>query len=490
MANKIDTGAGRYQKGRMLLKSGDRIYFIGIGGNRLSALAKIYSDRGYRIAGSDRCRTKATRELEARGIPVDYGHDPRCITKDLDLVVYTNAVGENNPQLIKARAEKIPVLEGAELLGRLMREMGVGIAVAGTHGKTTTTAMISLILTRSGKDPTVEVGGEMKELPGNHRTGASPYIVVEACEFRRSFLHLSPKYAVITNVDWDHPDIFPDSRMVVDAFQEFIRLLPADGGLIFWREERHFPELAAVSKAPVTSFGFSQEADWFLLHPKVRPPLGTEAELFYRGEYKGRLRLQVPGEYNLLNALAALATGVQVGVEVEEALAILEEFQGVKRRFEIKGEVGKILVVDDYAHHPVAIAKALRAARSHFPGRIWCVFQPHLFSRTRCLLTEFAHAFNAADILVLADIYPAREKDPGDISSRILAAEAGKHHGDVRYLGDMASIKEHLLQETLPGDLIITMGAGDIWKVGEEYLQEKEGFFVGTGTENLQQQRG
>lgn len=472
------------------MKSGNSIYFIGIGGNRLSALAKIYHDRGYRVAGSDRCRTKATRELEALGIPVDYGHDPRCITKDFDLVVYTNAVGENNPQLIKARTEQIPVLEGAELLGRLMREIGVGIAVAGTHGKTTTTAMISLILTRSGKDPTVEVGGEMRELPGNHRTGTSPYIVVEACEFRRSFLHLSPKYAVVTNVDWDHPDIFPEARMVVEAFQDFVRLLPADGGLICWREEQHFPALVAVSKAPVTSFGFTQEADWYLLHPQVCPPLGTEAEVFYRGEYQGRLRLQIPGEHNMLNALAALATTTRLGVEVAEALAILEDFQGVKRRFEIKGEAGKVLVVDDYAHHPVAITKTLRAARTHFPGRIWCVFQPHLFSRTRYLLSEFAQAFTDSDILVLADIYPAREKDPGDISSRLLAAEAGKYHGDVRYLGDMASIKEHLLQETLPGDLVITMGAGDIWKVGEEYLQEKEGFFVGTGTESLPQQRG
>lgn len=472
------------------MKSGDNIYFIGIGGNRLSALAKIYDDKGYRVAGSDRCRTKTTRELEARGIPVDYGHDPQFITGDIDLVVYTNAIGENNPQLLKARTEKIPVLEGAELLGKLMREMGTGIAVAGTHGKTTTTAMISLLLTKSGKDPTVEVGGEMKELSGNHRTGAGPFIVVEACEFRRSFLHLSPRFAVVTNVDWDHPDIFPNSAMVVEAFQEFIRLLPADGGLILWREEAHYQELSAVSKAPVTSFGLTQQADWFLLSPEIRPPLGTEAELYYRGEYKGRLRLQVPGEYNLLNALAAVVTGVQVGVTVEEALSALEEFQGVKRRFEIKGEAGRILVVDDYAHHPVAITKALTAARSHFPGRIWCVFQPHLFSRTRYLLAEFAHAFNAADILVLADIYPAREKDPGDISSRILAAEAGKYHNDVRYLGDMTSIKEHLLQEALPGDLIITMGAGDIWKAGEEFLQEKESFFVDAGTEKLQRQRG
>ncbi len=474
----------------MKSRKGDSIYFIGIGGNRLSALAKIYRDRGCRVAGSDRCRTKTTQELEERGITVHYGHDPSKITEEIGLVVYTNAVGENNPQLLAARAKKIPVVEGAKLLGLLMREMGTGIAVAGTHGKTTTTAMVSLILIKSGKDPTIEVGGEMNELPGNHRTGKSPFIVVEACEFRRSFLHLSPKYAIVTNVDWDHPDVFPTSEAVVQAFKEFVSLLPPDGGLVMWREEKHFHELAAVSKAPVTSFGLTPEADWFVLEPRTLPPLGTEGKLYYRGEYRGKLRLQVPGRYNILNALASLATAAQLGVTVEEALASLEEFQGVKRRFEIKGEADKILVVDDYAHHPVAIANTLAAARSHFPGRIWCVFQPHLFSRTRYLLADFARAFHAADILVLADIYPAREKDPGDISSRILAAEAGKYHNDVRYLGDMNSIKDHLLQETLPGDLIITMGAGDIWKVGEDFLREKANYSPRENLKNLQEQRG
>jgi len=442
------------------------------------------------VAGSDRCRTKTTQELEQRGITVDYGHDPRKITGELDLVVYTNAVGENNPQLLEAQAKKIPVLEGAKLLGQLMQEMGTGIAVAGTHGKTTTTAMISLLLIRSGKDPTIEVGGEMNELPGNHRTGGSPFIVVEACEFRRSFLHLSPKFAVVTNVDWDHPDVFPTSEAVAQAFKEFISLLPAGGGLVIWREDACYHELSAASKAPVTSFGLTSEADWFVLDPGNLPPLGTEGGLYYRGEFMGKLRLQVPGKYNILNALASLAIVTQLGVTVEQALSYLQEFQGVKRRFEIKGEVGKILVVDDYAHHPVAITNTLTAARSHFSGRIWCVFQPHLFSRTRYLLADFARAFNAADILVLADIYPAREKDPGDISSRILAVETGKYHDDVRYLGDMNCIKEHLLQESLPGDLIITMGAGDIWKVGEEFLREKKNHSPNEGLKNLKRQRG
>ena len=295
---------------------------------------------------------------------------------------------------------------------------------------------------------------------------------------------------MITNVDWDHPDIFPNSGMVVEAFQDFVRLLPPGGGLIAWREEKHFAELAAVSKAPVTSFGFTPEADWSLRHPQPRPPLGAEAELFYGGEYKGCLRLQVPGEYNLLNAVAALAAGVQVGVEVEEALAILEEFQGVKRRFEIKGEAGKVLVVDDYAHHPVAIAKTLQAARRHFPGRIWCVFQPHLFSRTRCLLNEFAHAFNAADILVLADMYPAREKNRGIFPAGSWRRRPANTMGMSGILGTWPPSRNTSCRKPCPGTSSSPWAPGIFGKSARNIFQEKEGIFVGTGTENLQQQRG
>ena len=285
------------------MKSGNSIYFIGIGGNRLSALAKIYHDRGYRVAGSDRCRTKATRELEALGIPVDYGHDPRCITKDFDLVVYTNAVGENNPQLIKARTEQIPVLEGAELLGRLMREIGVGI-VAGTHGKTTTTAMIRY-LDQSGKDPTVEVGA-MRE-PWEPPTGTSPYIVVEA--LIPPFLsHLFPKYAG-HHVDWDHPDIFPEARWWL-RLTGFCPAFAGRRGLICWREEQHFPALVAVCSA---SHQFRLYSGGRLV--SVAPaglPAPAQRPKLYRGNTKAGSGAD-PGEHNMLNALAALATTTRLG---------------------------------------------------------------------------------------------------------------------------------------------------------------------------------
>ena len=455
------------------MKLGDHIYFIGIGGARLSALAKILLESGYQVSGSDRTRSRSTIELEKKGIRIHYGHDERQITDEIDVVVYTNAVGEQNPELVKARKKKLPVYEGAELLGTLMKEKGVGIAVAGTHGKTTTTAMIALLLIEGGKDPTVEVGGEMKELLGNYRTGKSPYFVVEACEFRRSFLHLSPKIAVITNVDWDHPDCFPTAGDVVQTFKEFISLVPPEGRLVCWREDPHFSELAAASRAPLRTFGLSPEADWYCQQIEPCAPLGIKGRLYHAGQEVGELRLKVPGEYNLLNALAAVATVTEVGVPIGEALTYIQKFTGVRRRFEVKGEVGGVLVVDDYAHHPLAVKNILAAAKQQFAGRIWCVFQPHLYSRTKYLFSDFVHAFQDADVLVLADIYAARETDPGDISSQLLAEETKKHHPDVRYIGDLEKIKDHLLTATRPGDMVITMGAGDIYNVGEQFIQAK-----------------
>lgn len=455
------------------MKTGDSLYFIGIGGARLSALAKIYQEKGYQVSGSDLRPNKTTAFLEDRGILVDYGHDPGKIDQRLDLVIYTNAVGKDNPQLAAAVEQGIPVLEGAELLGLLMKEKKCGIAVAGTHGKTTTTAMLSLLLLKGGMDPTIVIGGEMKELPGNHRNGNSPYMVVEACEFRRSFLRLSPKIAIVTNVDWDHPDCFPNSEEVVETFKRFIALLPSDGELILWRDDAHFEELALTAKTQVTSFGFTPEADWSLRNMEPLPSLGIRADVFHKNCLQGQMVLQTPGRHNLLNALASLAAATSLGLKVSDSLATLKGFSGVKRRFEIKGKVHDILVVDDYAHHPAAVSATLQTARHHFPGRIWCVFQPHLFSRTRYLLNGFAQAFSEADILLLADIYAARERDTGDISSRVLAEQAGKYHKDVRYIGELSKIGQHLLENARSGDLIITMGAGDIWRVGEEFLAKK-----------------
>lgn len=451
-----------------------RLFFVGIGGARLNALAKLYADRGYQTSGSDRQESKATRELAERGISVTYDDQNPALIQGADMVIYSNAVGEDNPQVVAAREQGIEVLEGSELLGRLMDEVGYGVAVSGTHGKTTTTSMLALILTEAGLDPTVLVGGDLKAIGGNHRTGKTPYIVVEACEFRSSFLELKPKVALVTNVDWDHPDCFPSHEAVVEVFSRFVSGLPADGLLVLNGDDRQALRLIPATKAKAVTFGFGSECQVKAVHNYPTPnELGSRTELVWMDRTKLDLYLKVPGRHNVMNAIAAMAAAEGLGVDPRRSAEILTNFTGVRRRFELKGEADGILVVDDYAHHPAAIATTLATARHHFDGRIWCVFQPHTFSRTKFLFDEFAKAFGDADIVILDDIYSAREIDPGDVSSYLLAEKTQGYHSDVRYIPGQVAITEHLVEKARPGDLILTMGAGDIWRVGESFLQAK-----------------
>lgn len=446
------------------------LHFVGIGGARLSGLAKLYGDRGYVISGSDWQDSAVLNKLTAIGAKIYIGHNPANI-QGADLVVYTNAVGNENPEVLEAVKQGIPVLEGAELLGKLMSEIGKGIAIAGTHGKTTTSALTALLMTEGGLDPTVLIGGELNAFGGNHRSGSSPYMVVEACEFRRSFLQLRPMLELVTNIDWDHPDCFPTFGDVVKTFEDFVALLPPDGTLIVWGDDSNAAALCNRFSGKKIIFGYQPQFDWQMTDIRPDGPLGMAASLWYRGKKQGDLRLAVPGRHNLQNAAGALAIAVELGVDLNCALQTASQFNGVHRRFELKGKFNDALIVDDYAHHPAAIRTTLAAARAVYKGRIWCVFQPHLFSRTKYLLAEFAKAFHDADVVVLADIYPAREVDPGDISSADLAEAARRYNRDIRYLGNLERIFEHLSAEIRPGDLVITMGAGDIWKTGDRLLQ-------------------
>ncbi len=447
------------------------LHFVGIGGARLSGLAKLYFDRGCKITGSDSQESRVIRNMAQKGIDISYGHNAVNI-HGADLVVYTNAVGLDNPEVLEAKRLGIPLIEGAELLGKLMADIGKGVAIAGTHGKTTTSAMTSLILVEGGLDPTVLIGGELSQFQGNHRTGKTPYMVVEACEFKRSFLNLKPTFELITNIDWDHPDCFPTLDDVIKTFTDFVNLLPPDGVLVSWGDDPNAFRLGKSFSGKYISFGYQEHFDWQIKNIHSAAPIGVAAELYYHGKSQGELSLKVPGRHNLQNATGAIALAAELGVDVHSALKTLSGFTGVRRRFEVKGDYQGVLIVDDYAHHPSAVRTTLAAARQFFKGRIWCVFQPHLFSRTKYLLPEFASSFGDADICVLADIYPAREIDPGDISSKDLAAAAQKHHHDVRYFGSFERIFEHLCQNVKPGDLVITMGAGDIWKIGERLIKE------------------
>jgi UDP-N-acetylmuramate--alanine ligase len=448
------------------------LHFVGIGGARLSGLAKLYLDRGCEISGSDWQESKVTRNMAQKGIHISYGHNSANV-QGADLVVYTNAVGAENPEVLEAKRLGIPLIEGAELLGKLMTEVGKGIAIAGTHGKTTTSAMTALILTEGGLDPTVLIGGELSQFQGNHRSGKSPYMVVEACEFRNSFLKLRPYMGLITNIDWDHPDCFPTLDDVIKTFKDFTQCLPADGVLLAWGDDLNALSLGKQFSGKFISFGYQEAFDWQIKDIRPVAPLGIAAGLYYHGKNQGEVNLKVPGRHNLQNAVGAIAIAMELGVSLGSAFQTLAEFTGVQRRFEMKGEYHGALIVDDYAHHPSAVRSTLAAARQFFKGRIWCVFQPHLFSRTKFLLDKFAHSFGDADICILADIYPAREIDPGDISSNDLAVAAKKQHHDIRYLGNFERIFEHLCQNVQPGDLVITMGAGDVWKIGERLVKEQ-----------------
>jgi UDP-N-acetylmuramate--alanine ligase len=447
------------------------LHFVGIGGARLSGLAKLYLDRGCKISGSDSQESKVTRNMAQKDIQISYGHNASNI-QGADLVVYTNAVGLDNPEVLEAKRLGIPVIEGAELLGKLMADVGKGIAIAGTHGKTTTSAMTALLLAEGGLDPTVLIGGEVNQFQGNHRSGKSSYMVVEACEFKQSFLKLKPTVELITNIDWDHPDCFPTIDDVVKTFIDFVALLPPDGVLLVWGDDSNAFGLCKLFPGKFISFGYQDHFDWQIKNIRSVAPIGIAAELIYHGKSQGELVLKVPGRHNLQNAVGAIAVATELGVGIDSAFKTLSGFTGVQRRFEMKGEYKGALIVDDYAHHPSAVQITLAAARQFFKGRIWCVFQPHLFSRTKFLLTEFARSFGDADICVLADIYPAREVDPGDISSKDLAAAAQSQHGDIRYLGSFERIYEHLCQNIQSGDLVITMGAGDVWKIGERLVKQ------------------
>ncbi|MCL6589864.1 MAG: UDP-N-acetylmuramate--L-alanine ligase [Firmicutes bacterium] len=445
------------------------LHFVGIGGARLRGLAKIYCDRGFEISGSDREESKEVKKLAALGIKIYIGHHPGQIN-GADLVVYTNAVGLENPEVLAAIRQGIPIMEGAELLGKLMAETGQGIAIAGTHGKTTTSAMTALILTENGLDPTVLIGGELKYFNGNHRTGKSSFMVVEACEFNRSFLKLKPQIELITNIDWDHPDCFPTLNDVVKVFEDFVSLLPGDGILFGWGDDSNVYDLKNRFPGKCVFFGYQPQFDWSVDKIQTAPPLGITAQLLYKGKPQGKLALKVPGRHNLQNAMGAIAIASELGVSLPQALKSISDFTGVGRRFEFKGVYKGAVIVDDYAHHPGAIRSTLAAARQVFQGRIFCVFQPHLFSRTKYLLQDFAQSFTDSDILILADIYAAREVNFGEISSLDLYKITNRFHPNAHFLGDFNQITAYLLQNLQPGDLLITMGAGDIWKVGERLL--------------------
>ena len=452
------------------------IHLVGIGGAGLSAIAGFLMQRGYTISGSDQRPNEATDELAARGARIFRGHHAANV-QGAHLVLISSAVPESNPEVIAARAAGIPVVKRSELLGPLTANQH-GIGVAGTHGKTTTTSMIAIILLRAGMDPSIIVGGRLAVGPAEGmvtatlaaRAGQGPF-VIEADEYDRMFLGLRLEIGVITNVEWDHVDCYPTPGAFAEAFRQFAGQLPADGLLVACADDPGALALRSAVGPGVTvqTYGINHDADWQARHVRSNDRGGLDGEVWHRGEQVATLSLSVPGRHNIRNALAALAAANWHGIQPKWAAVMLRDFAGAGRRFELVGEAGGVIVIDDYAHHPTEVATTLSAARLRYATRrIWAVFQPHTYSRTQALLADFAHSFDDADQVLFLDIYAAREKIDLGMHSRLLL-EHVKHPG-AHYIGGIDAAAEYLLAHVAPEDVVITLSAGDGNQVGQRVL--------------------
>lgn len=447
------------------------IYFVGIGGISMSGLAELLFREGFNVSGSDRNSSDLTRALEAKGITVYYGENSSHITADIDCAVLTSAVKDTNLEFQAIREKGIPWLSRAELLGQLMKNYEISIAVSGTHGKTTTTSMISEILLHAGTDPTLSIGGILKTIGGNIRIGGNRYFVAEACEYTNSFLSLSPTIGMILNIEEDHLDFFKDLAHIRRSFRQFAELIPPEGCLIINADIPDYEEISKGLPCRVITYSAGDVPADYCPEQISYDELGMPSFVL-RGPDGGTqsFRLQVPGLHNVSNAAASIALADCLSVEREVTAEALAAFSGTARRFEHKGSVGGVTIIDDYAHHPTEITATLSAAKKYPHKTLWCVFQPHTYSRTKALLKDFAKALSLADKVVLADIFAARETDSLGISSENLRDEIKALGHDCYYFPSFDEIENFLLENCINGDLLITMGAGDVLKVGESLL--------------------
>lgn len=455
----------------MLLKDFNKIHFIGIGGISMSSLAEILLHKGKKISGSDGVQTAVTDSLEKMGIKVAIGQKAENITDDIDLVVYTAAVSEDNPELAAARASKAAVIDRAELVGMLMLEYKHPISVAGTHGKTTTSSLVTEILLAAKVEPTVSIGGMLPSIGGNYKVGNDDYFVLETCEYCDSFLKFNPHSAIILNVDKDHIDYFKNLDNIYKSFNKFARRIPENGFLVINNDIQRLGEVLDGVIAPVITYGKDSTAQWY----PTDISFNSQGFAAYTANCKGKkiaeIELRIPGEHNVYNSLAAFALACGYGIDKEAIIKGIYNYTGTDRRFQHKGSFNGVTVVDDYAHHPTEIAATINSARGMDINELWIVFQPHTYTRTKALLDEFAAALSKADKVVLADIYASREKDTGIVSSRDVADRIKAFGTDVTYCpGPLSEVEKYVRNNCPVGSLLITMGAGDVFKVGENLV--------------------
>lgn len=454
-----------------------KIHFVGIGGIGMSGIAEILLNHGFTVSGSDLHLSSVTDRLAARGAKIHSGHCAENLA-DAEALVYSSAVKEDNPEIRAARGNKVPVIRRAEMLAELMR-MKFGIAIAGTHGKTTTTSMVGTILVEAGLDPTVIVGGISPVFGSNARIGSSEFLVVEADEFDRSFLKLTPTIGVVTSIELEHLDCYRDLEDLLEAFGIFAGKVPFYGTVVVCRDEPSVLELCHRIDRPIKTYGLNPGAelratDIEILNNRVSfKALDNDSLL-------GKVELYVPGEHNVKNALAAIAVGLELEIPFATISAGLLKFIGVKRRFEVKCEIGGVTVIDDYAHHPTEVRAAIAAAKSGYCRRLVAVFQPHLYSRTRDFHRDFGAAFQGAETVIVAPIYPAREAPLEGVSGEMIVKAAKElGHPDAHYAAERETLVEVMFEKIRPGDVVMTMGAGDIWMEGERLCEKLKSRYEG-----------
>lgn len=451
-----------------MFKNIKKVHFVGIGGIGMSGIAEILLSQGFEISGSDRALSDITKRLSELGMTIYEGHSPENL-RDADVLVYSSAVNRDNPEVIAAEERKIPIIKRSEMLAECMR-MKYGIGIAGTHGKTTTTSMVGLTLTEGKIDPTIIVGGKLTGLGGtNARLGQGDFIVVEADEFDRTFLKLTPTIAALTTLEKEHLDTYKDLEDIKQAFIEFANKVPFYGFVILCLDEPALQDIIPSINKKIITYGLTTQAD-LRATDITHNEFSSSFTVRYRGVELGRITLKIPGVHNVKNSLVAVCIAYELGISFEVIKHALESFSGVYRRFEIKYN-NEILVVDDYAHHPTETSATLAGIRSGWDRRLVAIFQPHLYSRTKDFYQEFGRSFLNSDIFICTDVYPAREEPIEGISGRLIADTAKKFgHKNVFYVEDKNELPVFLKSVIRENDIVVTMGAGDIWKFGEQFI--------------------
>lgn len=454
------------------LKKYNHIHMIGIGGISMSGIAEILNFWGFKVTGSDTTKSEVTDKLLSQGIPVVIGHDLENVAK-ADLVVYSAAVKDNDPELSKARSLNIPIITRGTFLGQITRAFSNSICVSGTHGKTTTTSMISVCFLEAHKDPSIQVGAFLKQIDGNYRVGASEYFIIEACEYVESYLKLFPKTEVILNIDNDHLDYFKNIDNIVTSFKKYVKLLPADGLLVINGDDFRCKEVARECKARVITFGIDNDhANYIARNIKFDKNGFSSFDVYYNNFFWGTVKLSIPGIHNVLNALSCIAVCNYYGLERDEIKDALYKYTGAHRRFEYVGTYKGVNIYDDYGHHPTEISATASALKQKQYRQSWVIFQPHTYSRTKNLLGDFARSLLSFDNIIVTDIYAAREDNTFNISSKDLVKEIEKLGKKAIYISDFPDIVTYIRERAMPNDIVLTLGAGTVTNIGPMILEQ------------------